>query len=119
MTVLVGYETLAGRVCELASGTVINPGAVLPSLTSAHVERIVFEGPDRVRNVSVRRRLFTGATRRSVEVRDRTCFSEFCDEPAEDREIDHVRPYAAGGLTVDENGRPACRFHHRQRQRPP
>lgn len=29
-TVLVGYETLAGRVCELAGGTVVTPGSLLP-----------------------------------------------------------------------------------------
>ncbi len=119
VTVLVGYETFAGRVCELASGTVVAPGALLPWLTEAWVERVVFDGPDRVTNVGVRRRLFTGATRRAVEVRDRKCFSEFCDEPAEDCEIDHVVPYQAGGLTTDSNGRPACSWHNRRRQCPP
>lgn len=69
-TVLVGYETFAGRVCELASGTVVAPGAVVPWLNEAWVERVVFDGPDRVKNVGVRRRIFSGATRRAVEVRD-------------------------------------------------
>jgi hypothetical protein len=119
VTVLVGYETFAGRVCELAGGTVVTPGALLPWLTEAWVERVVFDGPDRVKSVGVRRRLFASATRRAVEVRDRTCFSDYCDEPAQDCEIDHVLPYAYGGLTVEDNGRPACRYHHRQRQRAP
>ena len=83
------------------------------------MERVVFDGPDRVTNVGVRRRMFTGATRRAVEVRDRECFHEFCDVPADDCEIDHVEPWAAGGLTVDDNGRPACGFHNRLRHRPP
>jgi hypothetical protein len=68
------------------------------------VERVVFDGPDRVKNVGVRRRIFAGATRRAVEVRDRECFSELCD-------------WAAGGLTIDTNGRPACGFHNRRRHR--
>ena len=119
LTILVGYETFAGRICQVASGTVVAPGAVLPWLTEAYVERVVFDGPDRVKNVGVRRRLFTGATRRAVEVRDRECFSEFCQAPAEDCEIDHVHPYGDGGLTTDDNGRPACDYHNRRRNRSP
>jgi hypothetical protein len=118
-TVLVGYETLAGRVCELASGTVVTPGSLVPWLSEADVERVVFDGPDRVKNVGPRRRLFSGATRRAVQVRDRTCYSEFCDVPAEDCQVDHVQPYGSGGPTVDGNGRAACAYHNRNRHRPP
>jgi hypothetical protein len=116
-TILVGYETFAGRVCELANGTVVAPGSVVPWLSSAWIERVVFDGPDRVKNVGRRRRLFRGATRRAVEVRDRECFHPFCEEPAEDAEIDHVQPWAAGGHTTDDNGRAACGYHNRQRHR--
>jgi hypothetical protein len=117
-TVVVGYETFAGRTCELAGGTVVAPGALVRWLGEAWVERVVFDGPDRIRNVGVRRRIFTGATRRAVEVRDRECFSEFCDVPAEECEIDHVQPWSAGGLTTEDNGRAACGFHNRARHRP-
>jgi hypothetical protein len=116
-TVLVGYETFAGRVCELAGGAVVAPGALVPWLDEGWVERVVFDGPNRVKNVGVRRRIFTGATRRAVEVRDRECFSEFCDLPAEACQIDHIEPYSAGGLTTDDNGRPACGYHNRRRHR--
>ncbi|HEX6595531.1 MAG TPA: HNH endonuclease signature motif containing protein, partial [Acidimicrobiales bacterium] len=119
VTVLVGYETLAGRVCELASGTVVTPGALLRWLDEAWVERVVFDGPDRIKNVGPRRRLFSGATRRAVEVRDRECYSPYCDVPAEECEIDHVVPFAHGGPTVDANGRPACGYHNRTRRAPP
>ena len=40
-----------------------------------------------------------------------------CDVPAEDCEVYHVEPYAAGGLTTQANGRPACAFHNRGRHR--
>src|SRR5205085_6708857 len=43
VTVLVGLETFSGRVCELASGTVVTPGSLLPWLTDAYVERVVFD----------------------------------------------------------------------------
>ena len=115
--VFVGYETLAGRICELANGTVVAPGSLLPWLGEAWAERVVFDGPDRIKNIGARRRIFTGATRRAVEVRDRECYHDFCELPADDCQIDHVQPYAAGGLTVDTNGRPACGFHNRLRHR--
>jgi hypothetical protein len=116
-SVLVGYETFAGPMCELADGTVVAPGSLLRWLDSAWVERVVFDGPDRIRNVGTRRRIFTGATRRAVEVRDRECFHELCDTPAEDCQIDHVEPWSAGGPTTEDNGRPACGFHNRARHR--
>jgi hypothetical protein len=116
-TVLVGYETFAGRMCELADGTVVPPGSLVRWLDKAWVERVVFQGPSRIKDVGVRRRVFAGATRRAVEVRDRECFHPLCEEPAERCEIDHVQPWAAGGLTVEANGRAACRFHNRERHR--
>jgi Domain of unknown function (DUF222) len=116
-TVLVGYETFAGRTCELANGTAVSPGSLVRWLDGAWAERVVFDSPDRIRNVGVRRRIFTGATRRAVEVRDRECFHDLCDLPADECEIDHVQPWSAGGLTVESNGRPACGFHNRARQR--
>jgi hypothetical protein len=116
-TVLVGYETFAGPICELASGTVVTPGSLSPYIDRAWVERVVFDGPSRVIDVGVRRRLFAGATRRGVLVRDRECFHEFCDLPAEDCQVDHIEPFAAGGLTTTANGRPGCDFHNRNRHR--
>jgi Domain of unknown function (DUF222)/HNH endonuclease len=116
-TVLVGYETFAGRICELASGAVVSPGSLLPWLDEAWVERVVFDGPRRIRDVGVRRRLFTGASRRAVEVRDRECFHPLCDVPARRCEVDHVEPWAEGGPTVEANARLACPFHHRRRHR--
>jgi hypothetical protein len=116
-TVLVGYETFAGRICELADHTVVAPGALVRWLDRAWVERVVFDGPDRVTNVGVRRRVFTGATRRAVEVRDGECFHPTCEVPAERCQIDHVQPWATGGLTVESNGRVACGFHNRERPR--
>ncbi len=52
-------------------------------------------------------------------VSDGECFHPYCDIPACDCQVDHVVPYAEGGLTVDDNGRPACGFHNRQRRQGP
>jgi hypothetical protein len=118
-TVLVDYPTLAGRVCELARSLVITPGSLVPWLDEAIVERAVFTPPGRV-EVGMKSRLFMGATRRAIEIRDRDCTHPYCDGSRHHLEVDHIVPYAQGGLTTQDNGRILCADHNRQRnQRPP
>ena len=97
----------------------MTPGSLVPWLTEAWVERVVFDGPSRVIDVGQKRRLFQGATRRAVQVKDQECFEDFCEIPADECEIDHIQPWAAGGLTTVENGRPACGYYNRRRHRSP
>jgi hypothetical protein len=124
-SVLVGYETLHGRICELENGTVLAPSALGPWLEAAYFERAIFSLGNRV-DVSVRARLFSGGTRRAIELRDRICTHPYCYEPAERCQGDHIETWAEGGQTTQENGRLLCGFHnrlrnqrHQQRQRPP
>ena len=127
-SVLVGFETLHGRICELENGSVLHPLALEPWMDSAYFERATFSLPDRV-DVSATSRFFTGGTRRAIELRDRMCTHPHCYEPAESCQVDHIETYASGGLTTQDNGRLLCGFHNRlrnqreqkgeQRQRPP
>lgn len=118
--VLAGYQSVE-RMCELSNGTVVTPGEVLPGLDRAGVARVIFDGSSRVIDVGVRQRLFTGATRTAVEMRDRFCQHPSCSVPAERCETDHVVTYEDGGLTVQINARCYCHFHHRwhHRKHPP
>ncbi|MGP0032910.1 MAG: DUF222 domain-containing protein [Acidimicrobiales bacterium] len=119
-SVLVGYETLHGPICELAQGarSVLAPGSLLPWLDQAYIERAVFSPEGRV-EVSATARLFSGATRRAIELRDRECTHPLCDATTR-LQVDHIEPAAAGGPTTQENGRILCGFHNRLRnQRPP
>jgi hypothetical protein len=111
--VLVG-EASFRRVCELASGTVVSPGSLAWWLDDAVIERVVFDGPDRVLSVG-RHRSFRGALRRAVEVVHRTCAHPYCTEPAHRCEADHIDPWALGGATTQANGRLLCGFHNRRR----
>jgi hypothetical protein len=113
-TVLVGYETLHGRICELENGTVLSPSTLEPWMDSALFERALFSLDNRV-EISEKARLFTGAKRRALEVRDRWCTHPYCRQPAETCQADHIEPYAAGGLTTQENGRLLCGHHNRLR----
>ena len=118
-TVLVGWETLHGRICQLEDGTVVPPGSLLAGLHEADLERAVFTPRGRV-EISHSSRLFGGATRRAIEVRDQECTHPYCDVPAPSCEVDHIQPWAAGGPTTQENGRLLCGRHNRMRhQRPP
>jgi len=117
ITVHVDRDTLLGRVCELSTGAVLTPGEVLPLLVDADIERVIFGPRSRVLDVGVRQRLFTGATRRAVEVRDLECAHPSCDQPAERTQAHHIIDYDHGGLTVQDNGRLYCGFHHRWHHR--
>lgn len=112
-TVVVGLETLRGPILELFNRTVLTPGTAAQHLTEAYVERIVFDGPSRVLDVGAQRRFFTGALRRAIEIRDRTCFHPSCDEVPERPEVDHIHEASKGGPTTQVNGRYGCRFHNR------
>lgn len=114
LTVLIGYETFAGRICQLADGTVVTPGQVVTLLTEADVERVVFGAPSRVVDVGVKQRLFTGASRRAVEVRDLECTDDSCDVPYGRCEVDHIQRFEDDGPTIQANGRLKCPRHHRQ-----
>lgn len=116
-SVLVNYECFAGRICETSEGAVVSPGELTRWLEQAWVERAVFDGPSRVVDLGAATRLFTGATRRAVQLRDRQCFHPMCEEPARRCEVDHVEPWSAGGTTVQANARLACAFHNRERHR--
>lgn len=113
-TVVVGSESLRW-LCELGSGRVVAPSALQPWLDDAQLESILFDEAGRRAIEVSRRRLFRGALRRIVEVRDRQCFHEWCDEPAARCQVDHIEPHAVGGMTDQRNGRLACGFHNRLR----
>ncbi|MBV9641422.1 MAG: DUF222 domain-containing protein [Mycobacteriaceae bacterium] len=60
----------------------------------------------------------TAALDRAVRCRDLTCRFPGCDRAAEHCDIDHTIPFnhadpASGGLTVLENLKCLCRYHHR------
>ena len=144
-TVLVNYEALYGRLSQLEGGTVISPGHLVPWLADADIERAEFSpvrmgATAKLKTVDCRSferavtlpvtrvecpptdRFFTGATRRAIQVRDRTCSHPSCDLPAAWCEVDHIQPFSQGGLTTQENGRLLCGKHNRMRnhtERPP
>jgi hypothetical protein len=120
ITIMVGYETFAGRVCELATGTVVAPGVVagLWGQDDTLIERVVFEGPNRITDLSTARS-FRGTIRRVVEVKQRRCGHHSCDVPGHRCQGDHIVAWADGGLTTQDNGQLRCGYHNRWRYHHP
>ena len=100
-------------LCRLASGEIVSPVALLPWLSEAELEAILFDGGRRAIDFS-RKRTFAGALRRVIEVRDGFCACG-CGTPAERCQIDHVDPWIAGGMTSQDNGQPLCRAANRRK----
>ena len=113
VTILAGEATLE-HLCELATGTVIAPGVVVPWLSSADVQTFVFGGADRVVTASTQR-TFRGTLRRAIQVRDRHCqHPAGCDAPIVDCDINHVIAHAHGGETSERGGDLQCEAHNRR-----
>ncbi len=117
-TLLLGSETFS-RLSELEDGQVVSPSAIRRWISDADLERILFDGETgRYIDVS-RKRSFTGALRRLIQVRDRSCYHDYCDEPVSRCQVDHIQPWSKGGMTDQYNGRLACGCHNRLRQKRP
>ena len=111
-SVTVGNDTMA-RLCTLASGTLLGSGDLVPHLETAMLETVLFADHTTMLSVS-RQRTFRGAVRRAIEVRDQHCqHPSGCDVPADECDVDHIVPYADGGLTSQFDGDIGCNAHNR------
>jgi len=110
--VTIGIEPF-NHLCETAAGTIIAPGLLMPLLSEAEFERIIYDPPNRNIQAS-RRRSFTGAIRRIIEVRDRHCqLADDCFEPAARCDVDHITPYPQLPITCLCTGQIGCPTHNR------
>jgi hypothetical protein len=101
------------RVTHRPGGPVAMSHAVrVREVTRSCIEDILSHSPDR-KECNPTDRIFTGATRRAIEIRDRRCTHPYCDRPARRCQIDHITPFTQGGLTTQANGRLLCSFHNR------
>jgi hypothetical protein len=85
---------------------------LVPYLSDADIERIIYGPESRVIDLSVRARFFRGGLRRAIGLRDRWCTHPGCTKPAEDCQVDHMRPRSHGGATSQDNGRARCDTHN-------
>jgi hypothetical protein len=105
---------------QLVDGTPITLAEGLAVSLAGEIRRAVFETPNRAQ-ISETSRVFRGATRAAVELRDLTCTFVGvtrsgkrwrCPVPAHLCHVDHTLPVEDGGPTIQENGRLRCPAHH-------
>ena len=112
LSVTIGIDPF-NHLCQTAAGTVIAPGLLVPYLSDADIERIVYDPPAR-RFEASRKRSFSGAMRRIIEIRDGHCqHPSGCDEPAARCDVDHIVPHSHGGITCLCQGELECLYHNR------
>ena len=100
-------------LCHTAAGTIIEPELLMPYLSQAEIERMVFDPANRKLEAS-RATMFTGVLRKIIGLRDRHCqHPSGCDEPAIKCDVDHIEPRSCGGITCLCNGQLLCKYHNR------
>ena len=110
-------------VSRTTTGVRLSPGEVLMASMAGLVRAIVIDPTGNVINHGRTRRLFTGASREAVLLREALkdpagvrCGYAGCDVPGWRCQIDHREPAARGGPTDHDNGNPACGFHNRLKE---
>ena len=96
----------------LTTGTSISAGEARRLACGAGLLPAVLGGDSRPLDLGRSRRLFNGAQRKALAVRDRHCRAEGCDVPAAWCEAHHLRPWSRGGRTDLADGALLCSFHH-------
>ncbi len=107
----------ATRRCETESGRPISPADALDIAIAGHVRLFVMNTKTRNFEASAKTRLFTGAQRLGIMIRDRHCQGLGCDTRAWHCDTDHTIRHCEGGQTVPTNGEPRCGPCHRHKTR--
>ena len=113
------HPIFGAGVCETLGGTPISPTDALLAAFRGHMARAVYSGPGRIVDMGRRSRLFSGALREALMIRDRICTHPGCNIPAHLCQADHIVPWSRGGSTDESNGNMKCRYHHHLRHRTP
>lgn len=93
-------------------GTRISPGLARKLACGADLVPAVLGTDSAVLDVGRTQRLFTGARRRAIVLRDKGCTFPGCDRPASWCIVHHVKPWWLGGPTDQNNGVLLCHQHH-------
>ncbi len=101
------------RRCETESGLSITPATALLGALAGGIRRFTLGLTDLDFTASKQSRLFRGAMRQGILLRDRSCQGEGCDAHASKCQADHIQPHSSGGATEPVNGQALCPACHR------
>ncbi len=103
--------------CETASGMPLSPSDALDYAIAGHVRLFVMNAKTRDFTASASARLFKGAQRHGILIRDRHCQSPGCDTRAWHCEVDHLTRHTDAGQTIPVNAETKCGPCHRHKTR--
>jgi hypothetical protein len=114
--VTIGLHSLIDRtgVGVLDSGAEISPTLARMLACDAAIIPAVLGGHGQPIDLGRERRLYTGAARTAIEIRDGGCVWPGCGRPPSWCQVHHLIPWCAGGRTDQANGGLFCWHHHRQ-----
>lgn len=114
VNVTVDYDVLNGQlgVGMLDNAQLLTPESVRRIGCDAGVLPAVMNGAGQVLDLGRTQRLWGGAARRAIILRDRGCVFPGCDRPPEYTDIHHIKHWSRGGRTDLTNGALLCGFHH-------
>jgi hypothetical protein len=115
LVVTVPYDPLTQQLGagELDTGAKLPPAQVRRLACDAQIIPAVLGGDGEVLDLGRQRRLFTGAARRALILRDGGCSFPGCDRPPRWCDAHHCTSWASGGKTCVANGMLLCGHHHR------
>ena len=100
-----------GTLCS--SGEALSAGDIRRLACDADIIPAVVGGASQILDLGRRSRLFTGATRQALALRDRGCVFPGCNAGPTICEGHHIQPWWAGGRTDLGNAVLLCPHHHR------
>ena len=106
-------HTEHGEICEIAGVGPIPVSTAAEYLGEAFLKLLILDGVD-IKTVAHMGRAIPAPLRTALEERDRFCQVPTCDM-ALGLEIDHIIPFAEGGVTSFENLVRLCKRHHLQK----
>ncbi|MBB5872442.1 hypothetical protein F4553_005876 [Allocatelliglobosispora scoriae] len=115
LAVMAEFDVLTGelKTGTLDTGEQLSPEAVRRIACDCGLLPGVMDGTGQVLDLGRERRLWTGAARKAILLRDRGCAFPGCDRPPRWTDIHHVTQWQHGGGTDQRNGAAVCGHHHR------
>jgi hypothetical protein len=115
VVVTVPFDVLREQVgaAVLDTGERLSAEQVRRLACDAKVLPAVLGGDGQVLDLGMTRRLFAGAVRRALVLRDGGCCFPSCDRPSRWCDGHHLLPWSLDGPTNVDNGVLLCRHHHR------
>ena len=112
LSVTIGIDPF-NHLCQTAAGTVIAPGLLIPYLSDADIERIVYDPPARRFEASPQTQLQRSDATHHRDPR-RTLSTPLRLRRTRRRcDIDHIVPHSHGGITCLCQGELECLYHNR------